>query len=226
MKKTLKTKTTLNSIYLPHPLKRILPEIFFDDLSPQQPQDNWYQTGNVIRRSNRKWNSTPHDIYHIRGIAHAQTNRKDDIFTQRRLVQNFTFILESGQGTCSLTKHTRRWAYSAKDSEIPLCHIPPLWSFFSLPFRNGNPDMSRFFICNEKIKILTRCPNQFCQSRLIFVNVKIKIRSNFKFRRVWILICQLKISNLVMSRFQLWTRPDFNFSTAKYQIRTRPDFNF
>merc|ERR1712081_18849 len=31
---------------------------------------------------------------------------------QRRLVQNFTSILEWGQGTCSLTKHTRRWAYS------------------------------------------------------------------------------------------------------------------
>merc|ERR1712122_333148 len=31
---------------------------------------------------------------------------------QRRLVQNFTFILEWGQGTCLLTKHTLRWAYS------------------------------------------------------------------------------------------------------------------
>ena len=31
---------------------------------------------------------------------------------QRRLVQNFTFILEWGQGTCSLMKHTRCWAYS------------------------------------------------------------------------------------------------------------------
>ena len=28
MKTTIKTKTTLNLIYLPHPLKRILPEIF------------------------------------------------------------------------------------------------------------------------------------------------------------------------------------------------------
>ena len=57
-------------------------------------------------------NGTPHDIYNIRGIAHARTNRKDDIFMQRRLVQNFTFILEWGQGTCLLTKHTLRWAYS------------------------------------------------------------------------------------------------------------------
>ena len=57
-------------------------------------------------------NGTPHDKYNIRGIAHVRTNRKDDIFMQRQLVQNFTFILERGQGTCSLTKHTRRWAYS------------------------------------------------------------------------------------------------------------------
>ena len=57
-------------------------------------------------------NGTPHDKYNIRGNAHARTNRKDDFFMQRRLVQNFTFILEWGQGTCSLTKQTRRWAYS------------------------------------------------------------------------------------------------------------------
>ena len=30
-------------------------------------------------------NGTPHDKYDIRGIAHAYTNRKDDIFMQRRL---------------------------------------------------------------------------------------------------------------------------------------------
>ena len=30
-------------------------------------------------------NGTPHDIYNIHGIAHARTNRKDDIFMQRRL---------------------------------------------------------------------------------------------------------------------------------------------
>merc|ERR1711942_551006 len=32
---------------------------------------------------------------------------------QRQLVQNFTFILEWGQGSCTLTKHTWRWTYSA-----------------------------------------------------------------------------------------------------------------
>ena len=39
-------------------------------------------------------NGTPHAKYDICSIAHARTNRKDDIFMQRRIVQNFTFILE------------------------------------------------------------------------------------------------------------------------------------
>ena len=38
----LKNKDDLKKITCPPPLERILPEIFFDDLSPQQPQDNWY----------------------------------------------------------------------------------------------------------------------------------------------------------------------------------------
>ena len=41
----------------------------------------------------------PHDKYNIRGSVLARTNRKDDIFMQRRLVQNFAFILEWGQET-------------------------------------------------------------------------------------------------------------------------------
>ena len=44
-------------------------------------------------------NGTPHGIYDIRGIAHARTNRKVNIFMQRRLVENFTYIMEWGQGT-------------------------------------------------------------------------------------------------------------------------------
>ena len=36
-------------------------------------------------------NGTPHDKYNIIGIAHARTNRQDDIFMQRQLVQKFTF---------------------------------------------------------------------------------------------------------------------------------------
>ena len=58
-------------------------------------------------------NGTPHDKLNLCGIAYARTNRKDNIFMQRRLVQNFTYILEWGQGTFTLTKHTWRWTYSA-----------------------------------------------------------------------------------------------------------------
>merc|ERR1719320_1814959 len=47
---------------------------------------------------------------------------------QRRLVQNFTFILEWGQGTCSLTKHTRRWAYS--QYFFPACCLLRFAAFF------------------------------------------------------------------------------------------------
>ena len=41
-------------------------------------------------------NGTPHDKYNIRGIAHARTNRIDDIFMQRQPVQNLTFNIEVG----------------------------------------------------------------------------------------------------------------------------------
>ena len=74
-------------------------------------------------------NRAPHDKYIIRGIAHARANRKEDIFMQRRLVQNFTFILEWGQGTCSLMKHTRRWAYSWY--LFPACCLLRYAAFFS-----------------------------------------------------------------------------------------------
>ena len=35
---------------------------------------------------------------------------------------------------CTLTKHTWRWTYSSRDFEIPLCHIPPLRSFYLILF--------------------------------------------------------------------------------------------
>ena len=52
-------------------------------------------------------NGIPHDRYIIRGIAHVRTNRKDDIFMQRRLGQIFTCILEWGQGTCKKQDRAR-----------------------------------------------------------------------------------------------------------------------
>ena len=42
-------------------------------------------------------NGIPHDKYNIRGIAHVRTNRKDDIFMQRRLL---------------IDKTQQRWTYS------------------------------------------------------------------------------------------------------------------
>ena len=66
-------------------------------------------------------NGTLHDKFDIRGNAHARTNRKDVIFMQRRLVQNFTFMLELGQETYSLTKHTWRWIHSALWYFSPAC---------------------------------------------------------------------------------------------------------
>ena len=74
---------------------------------------------------------TPHDKYNISGIAHAGINRKDNIFMQRRLVQNFTFILECGQGTCSLTKHTRRSTALGIFPVVFPCMLPtPLCGIF------------------------------------------------------------------------------------------------
>ena len=43
-------------------------------------------------------NGITHDSYNIGGIAHVRTNRKDDIFMQRRLGQIFKSILEWGKG--------------------------------------------------------------------------------------------------------------------------------
>ena len=43
-------------------------------------------------------NRTLHDRYDKRGIAHVRTNRKDNIFMQRRLGQIFICILEWGKG--------------------------------------------------------------------------------------------------------------------------------
>ena len=43
-------------------------------------------------------NGIPHDKYNICGIAHVRTNRKDDIFMQRRLGQICICIFEWGKG--------------------------------------------------------------------------------------------------------------------------------
>merc|ERR1712115_183965 len=55
---------------------------------------------------------------------------------QRRLVQNFTSILEWSQGTCLLTKHTLRWAYSRYFP--PACCLLRFAAFFT-PDRAVDP---------------------------------------------------------------------------------------
>ena len=42
-------------------------------------------------------NGIPHDRYNMRGIAHAHTNRKDDIFMQRQLGQIFHVYWSGGK---------------------------------------------------------------------------------------------------------------------------------
>ena len=43
-------------------------------------------------------NGIPHDRYNIRGIAHGCTNRKDDIFMQRRQGQILHVYWSGGKG--------------------------------------------------------------------------------------------------------------------------------
>ena len=106
----------------PHPLKK-LPEIFL--MTSQLDSHTTTDVKPEMLSGVQPGNGIPHDRYNIRGIAHGRTNRKDHIFMQRRLVQNFTFILEWGQGTCKMTKHTRRWAYSRYHAAYSA-----LWHFF------------------------------------------------------------------------------------------------
>ena len=100
-------------------------------------------------------NGTPHDKYDIRGIAHARTNRKDDIFMQRRLVQNFTFMLELGQETCLLTKHTWCWIYSALWYFFPACCLVRFAAFLFYAFVYPNP-----------LRVLGRCSYK-CRKQLV-----------------------------------------------------------
>ena len=101
----------------PLPLKK-LPEIFLmtshldshtaTDVKPDMLSG--VQTGNGI----------PHDGCNIRGIAHARTNNKDDIFKQRRQGQMFTCILEWGQRTY---KNSRPYPAQAYTTLVVLVHF-------------------------------------------------------------------------------------------------------
>ena len=52
-------------------------------------------------------NGIPHDRYNIRGIAHGRTNRKDDIFMQRRLGQILHVYWSGGKGLLKNQDRTR-----------------------------------------------------------------------------------------------------------------------
>ena len=52
-------------------------------------------------------NGIPHDRCNLRGIAHARTNRKDDIFMERGLGQIITCILERDKGLVKNQDYTR-----------------------------------------------------------------------------------------------------------------------
>ena len=69
-----------------------------------------------------------------------RTNRKDDIFMQR------------------LTKHTQHLTYSARDFEIPLCHIPPLRSLYyiGLTQRLSVNSRKKWFVNPIKIGVTQR----------------------------------------------------------------------
>ena len=64
--------------------------------------------------------SKPEMEFHMINIIYAE-------FSIRAQTEKTTF---SCKDDCTLTKHTGRWTFSAKDFKILLCHTPPLRSFF------------------------------------------------------------------------------------------------
>ena len=109
IKITWKMKVTSIKICLP-PLKEYYLQFFLWHLTSTA-------TGQLILKRICYWVSKPEMELHMINTIYVAlpmcTNRKNDIFMQRRLVQSFTYMREWGQQTCTLTKHTRRWTYSA-----------------------------------------------------------------------------------------------------------------
>ena len=68
-------------------------EEFSRDCYPGEVSSSWFKTDSIYKNTG---NGIPHDKCNLHGIAHARTNKKDDIFMQRQLVQSFTCILEGG----------------------------------------------------------------------------------------------------------------------------------
>ena len=80
-------------------------------------------------------NGIPHDKYNILGIAHVRTNRKDDIFRQRRLyIDKFHMVLDifrsRGKNIDMNRAEILEWASVLHGSPTMAISWP---AFFSLP---------------------------------------------------------------------------------------------
>ena len=102
-------------LFCPLPPHKKLPDIFWWHLTltatRQQMSNRICYQANMLSGV-QTGNRIPHDRYNIRGIAHAHTNKKDDIFMQRRPGQIFTCILEWGQRTCKKSRPYPARAYT------------------------------------------------------------------------------------------------------------------
>ena len=66
------------------PIKRILPDFFF--MTSHHDSHTTTDVKPEIIPGVQSGNGIPHDKYNIRGIVHARTNRKDDIFNAKTTV--------------------------------------------------------------------------------------------------------------------------------------------
>ena len=138
MKMTSNKQTTSKIAYpqffTPPPLKKL------PDVKPEMLSG--VKTGNGI----------PHDKYDMRDIAHARTNRKDNIFMQRRQVQSFTYILEKVQRDLYIDKAHRSSSNEGQPPRKVVFHrrssstkgrLPPKVVFVALIFVKKNlPNLS------------------------------------------------------------------------------------
>ena len=105
MKTTLKTKTTLNLIYLPHPLKRILPEFFFlmtSHLKSHRTTDIKPELLSGVQYGN----GTPHDIYNIRRCPCANKQKRQHFHAKTTSAKLYSYIGVGSRDLFSDKAHT------------------------------------------------------------------------------------------------------------------------
>ena len=98
---------------------------------------------------------------------------------QRQLVQNFTFILERGQGPCLLTKHTHRWTYSALWYFFPACCQVHFVAFFILKTVKEASAEYRSFLDVVVIFLFDATYKIYTQSNMLVLLLLAKIVQNF-----------------------------------------------